>query len=162
MVKRILSSWPKLIGLAVGAFGLGGVTSEIADRPRFGWSRHLDVHFYVSVSASTGLLFFLLLGYPLYRGHRWAYCLLLFSAIFIFASCATFTILQVLHTFGRPVHSTVESIGTIGFGIAFLAPPLFLIAVLLHPDVIATFPRKPSNQKMELTASRGTAQFSDD
>ena len=128
MVRRICSSWPKLIGLAVGAFGLGTVMSEIADRPRFGWPRHLDAHFYVSVSASIGAVFFLLLGYPLFRGYRWAYRLLLFSAIFVFASCVVFTVLQVLHVLGHPFHFTAKSFGEIAFGIAFLAPPLFFIA----------------------------------
>jgi hypothetical protein len=129
-------TWPKVIGIAVGAFGLGATLFAIASWLSFGFTWPAkSLQSYNDLVGLVGSMFFLALSYPLYRGRNWARRLLLVVCVCVSLSCVVFAARKI----ATESHSRLPLLKTIGVAIAFLTPPLFLLCVLLHQDVTASF-----------------------
>lgn len=152
----ITRSWPRLIGIAAGAFG-AAATAGFAAGLALGSSLlgPPTAHNLAQLIASVCALLFLLLAYPLYSGRDWARRALLVITISITVTLTIFVSVKTVQDAGVSVDWAVPAkmapklaleimmrrvVGA-SVAICILTPPLFLIFVLLHEDVRHSFQR---------------------
>jgi hypothetical protein len=146
MLSRILS-WPKLIGVTAGVFGLAATAAFVAEFIVSAPFRVTTPYDVVQLIASLCSVFFLLLSYPLYTGRDWARRALLFMTVCITAALLVFVVLRFLREShvaveGRFTDKMARQITNTAAAICIITPPFFLIFVLLHPDVKHSFRRR--------------------
>jgi hypothetical protein len=158
MARRSLQ-WPKLIGVILGLEALGIFMCQ-ARLLLWRWPEDFDWptpwNTYLWLLFAT---FLLLLGYFVYRAHNWArltaICLCFCLGAVILSE---FVLGEVTWANDMPLSRVIEhALDHCGRFLSFFAPLAFIIAVLCHRDVAATF--RPSitdrsNETMQRTPTR--------
>jgi hypothetical protein len=155
-------TWPKLIGGAVGCVGIGSCIMLSAYF--FTSQRYMDMPLFVGFCwLSTVSIALLALSHFLWRGRSWARSTLVVLCWLLAFSIAVFFSAGMLR---GAVHIS-DIIGLVGEIIATASPPLWFAVMLRQPEIVRAFsPTRhmpdTSNQSLQPTASRRSAQFSDD
>jgi hypothetical protein len=166
MERRSLQ-WPKLIGVILGVEGLGIFMCQ-ARLLLWRWPKDFDWpspwNTYLWLGFAT---FLLLLGYFAYRTHNWARL----TAIGLCLSLGAFVLFifianEVSWAKDMPLSRVIQhALDSFGLFLSLFAPLTFIIGVLCHRDVAATF--RPSitsgsNQTMQPTPTRRSPGSSHD
>lgn len=135
-------SWPKLIGIFVLILGVAWPL-KISDFT-FSMAESLSVGVHVWLVAGGGSIASVVLGIATYSAREWARCTLL-------AITAVAIVLAVVYAYLGLTRS-VTGLGQIepelilwsrfvfmGEALRAVAPPVFVLLVLLHPDVVRSF-----------------------
>jgi len=152
MLKRtgLSLSWPRLIGIAAGTFGVGVAVSTAA---QFSAAHSMRAQTPLQLIASLCGSLFLVLAFPLYTGKDWARRALIAAAYCFVVALLVFlspTVFRSPSSSALPVLSIVSGVSAL---VSFLTPPAFLLAVLHHPDIRRAFhAQNASNQAMQPTA----------
>ena len=141
-------TWPKLLGRIVAAIAIGLIAWQL----RMWWWRYGVVHIsmewlsWVLLLVPTSLL---VLSVPLYRAREWArraviivgICLILLAVVrFGFSAMAASRIHDAPEiTLEMRVWQVFEIIGEAGLAVCILAPHVFVLFLLRHPQVAASF-----------------------
>ncbi len=151
--------WPKLLGAAVGCFGLGYLIFTFTDCLRMGAFTNSPFPIGFARWSCVGLSAVLfLLSLPVYRAHDWARVVLLWLSIFAWVFLFAFSVVMVarkhialidvktsvltceqIAEFERG--ETIFRLMNAGSALALLAPLALFIGVLHHPDVRKAFIR---------------------
>ena len=157
---HVISSWPRLIGVASGIFGAALTAAAAAQLSIADSIRVLD-RAPQFVPAICGCVF-VFLAFPLFTGREWARRLLLLAIYCTLAALAISFSLMVFQQSQSPSASHPALRIVIGMCalVSVLTPPAFVLAVLHHADIRRAFQATPaSNQAMQPTASRRTASL---
>jgi hypothetical protein len=140
MLKRvqIRLSWPRLAGIASGAFG---APLALASAAQF-WAA--DSFRGQGPSGFVALIcgcLFLFLAFPLYTGREWARRALLLTTYSVLAAIAISFTLMVVQQAWLPStsHPALRLLIGLCALVTILTPPAFVLAVLHHRDVRRAF-----------------------
>ena len=144
-MRDYITSWPKLIGGAVAGLGLFAL---------LGFAPVVHIYFHALDPSdfaypSVGVLF-LILSYPLARGHEWARRVLLVTTILIGTYCFLRGSSSLVRPhnfsgggdFSAPWPAVENFIVELGRSLLLLTLALFAVGVLCQRDVVSAF-RKP-------------------
>jgi hypothetical protein len=164
MARRSLQ-WPKLIGCILGLEALGIFMCQARllfwSPEDSGWPSAWNTYSWLLFAT-----FLLLLGYFVYRAHNWArrtvigLCLCL-GAVVVYGFVAAEV--DWAQSPARLSLRIERALDHSGLYLSFFALLVFVIGVLCHRDVAATFRpsiTERSNQTMQRTPTRGSAHIS--
>ena len=174
-MRALSVSWPKLVGTILLIQSAGFILQQ----GNFLWYRLRPDHAPMAAWEFWWLvvaLLFPILSYCVYRGHNWAR-LTVIALAFCLATVIVWRISEgVIHFSG--VHDEAASTrnfglwqlaeiaDNLGVGLSqFLAPMAFIVCVLCHRDVIASFhpaTTERSNQTMQRTPTGSSPSISND
>jgi hypothetical protein len=126
--RTLISSWSLASGLAIAVFP----AKELVQRGSFGGSLADRIVAGVVVATIIGFIF---LSAFLYLGRPWARRALALALLCFVLAIVAFIAL-------RDWRVAAHDITRVAVYIFVLATPVFLIGVLIHPDVIRAFPPK--------------------
>ena len=144
----VTPSWPRLIGLASGIFGLALASAFAAQLPML--HSPGELHTSINLVPTTCGCVFLFLAFPLFTGREWARKALLVAIYFTLAALAISFSLMVVQRSTSTSHAALRILIGACALVAVLIPPGFILAVLHHPDIRRAYrTNEPYNESIE-------------